>query len=260
MSDNKKYYYLKLKENFFDSDEILYLESLPEGYKYSNILLKLYLRSLKNNGKLLMNEWIPYSPEMLSTVTRHSVGDIKQALVHFANLGLIEKMDNGTMFMLQIQDFIGKSSTEADRKRKYRNEIKQEKEKQKLIAGQMSDVRPPELELETELEISCYKEIQQLLKKYNIDDSSIINIIKTLQSVNKNIDYLQEKILVVKSKLSNKENTDIKSNIGLLINVIKNDWKVVNNNTKKSKFHNFAQVISNNYSNEELEKLIANKI
>ena len=43
MSDNKKYYYLKLKEDFFDSPEIKVLESMPNGYKYSNLLLKLYL-------------------------------------------------------------------------------------------------------------------------------------------------------------------------------------------------------------------------
>ncbi|MDS2505968.1 phage replisome organizer N-terminal domain-containing protein, partial [Streptococcus pneumoniae] len=52
MSDNKKYYYLKLRDNFFDNDDIAILESMPDGILYSNILLKLYLRSLKNNGKL----------------------------------------------------------------------------------------------------------------------------------------------------------------------------------------------------------------
>ncbi|EMW5712290.1 TPA: phage replisome organizer N-terminal domain-containing protein, partial [Enterococcus faecium] len=52
MADNKRYYYLKLKENFFDSDEMVLLESMPDGYIYSNILLKLYLRSLKHEGKL----------------------------------------------------------------------------------------------------------------------------------------------------------------------------------------------------------------
>ena len=46
MADNKKYYYMRLKENFFDSSEISLLESMPDGYLYSNILLKLYLRSV----------------------------------------------------------------------------------------------------------------------------------------------------------------------------------------------------------------------
>ena len=52
MADNRKYYYLKLKENYFDEDAIVLLESMQDGILYSNILLKLYLKSLKNGGKL----------------------------------------------------------------------------------------------------------------------------------------------------------------------------------------------------------------
>ena len=40
MADNRKYYYLKLKENFFDSDSIVLLEDMKDGILYSNILLK----------------------------------------------------------------------------------------------------------------------------------------------------------------------------------------------------------------------------
>ena len=45
MSDNRKYYYLKLKENYFDDDSIVLLESMQDGVLYSNILLKLYAPS-----------------------------------------------------------------------------------------------------------------------------------------------------------------------------------------------------------------------
>jgi hypothetical protein len=31
MSDNRKYYYLKLKENYFDDDSIVLLESMQDG-------------------------------------------------------------------------------------------------------------------------------------------------------------------------------------------------------------------------------------
>ncbi len=51
MADNRKYYYLKLKENYFDEDAVVLLESMQDGIVYSNILLKLYLKSLKNGGK-----------------------------------------------------------------------------------------------------------------------------------------------------------------------------------------------------------------
>ena len=38
MSDNRKYYYLKLKENYFDDDSIVLLESMQDGVLYSNHL------------------------------------------------------------------------------------------------------------------------------------------------------------------------------------------------------------------------------
>ena len=61
MADNRKYYYLKLKESFFDGDSIVLLESMPDGILFSNILMKLYLKSLKNGGKLQLDEHIPYT-------------------------------------------------------------------------------------------------------------------------------------------------------------------------------------------------------
>ena len=123
MADNKKYYYMRLKEDFFNSDEMIVLESLKDGFVYSNILLKLYLRSLKTDGALLFRDKIPYSPEVLATVVRHPVGMVKEALRVFSELGLIEIIDNGTIFMTDIQNFIGKSSTEAERKKDFRRRI-----------------------------------------------------------------------------------------------------------------------------------------
>lgn len=160
--NNEKYFYMRLKENFFSSDEIIILEGMQDGYLYSNILLKLYLKSLKNKGKLVLNEFIPYSPTMLAQLTGHGVGTMEKALGLFRELGLIEVLDNGTIYMLDIQNFIGKSSTEADRVRAYRLQIEEEK---KLLNGdctnvrQISDERTPELELDTELDLEKEKEL-----------------------------------------------------------------------------------------------------
>ena len=127
MPENQKYYYMRLKDNFFDSEEMKLLESMPEGYLYSNILLKLYLLSLKDNGRLCFKGAIPYSPEMIAGITRHQVGTVKQALQLFRQMELIEVLDSGVIYMLNIQNFIGQSSTEADRKKEYRNRIESEK-------------------------------------------------------------------------------------------------------------------------------------
>lgn len=164
MSDNKKYYYLRLKDNFFDSDELKILESMKDGYLYSNILLKLYLRSLKNDGKLVVNERIPYSADMLASVTGHQVGTIKQALSIFKDLGLIDVLDNGAIYMLDIQNFIGKGSSEADRKREYRQRIETDRTNVQTNLRQISEKSPPEIEIELEKDIEIEKEIDSSAK------------------------------------------------------------------------------------------------
>ena len=161
MADNKKYYYIRLKENFFDSDEIKLLESIPnDGYKFSNILLKMYLKSLKYDGRLMFNERIPFNAEMLATVTGHSLGDVTRAIDMFKKFGLIEVLETGEIYMLDIQSFIGKTSTEADRKRRYRSEI-DEKKSIGTNVRQNSDKSTPEIELEIEKEIDIETDINK---------------------------------------------------------------------------------------------------
>ena len=116
MSDNRKYYYLKLKENYFDEDAIVLLESMQDGILYSNILLKLYLKSLKNGGKLQLDENIPYTAQMIATITRQQVGTVERALQIFMKLGLVEPLQNGALYMSNIELLIGQSSTEGERK------------------------------------------------------------------------------------------------------------------------------------------------
>ena len=168
MSDNKKYYYLRLKDNFFDGDELKILESMKDGYLYSNILLKLYLRSLKNDGKLVVNDRIPYNAEMLASVTGHQVGTIKQALSMFKELGLIEILENGAIYMLDIQNFIGKGSTEADRQRLYDRRISEERKQKKLTQSrnleEILEKSTPEIEIELEKDIKIEKEIHSSAK------------------------------------------------------------------------------------------------
>ena len=125
MSDNRKYYYLKLKENYFDEDAIVLLESMQDGILYSNILLKLYLKSLKNGGKLQLDENIPYTAQMIATITRQQVGTVERALQIFMKLGLVEPLQNGALYMSNIELLIGQSSTEGERKRRARLALRQ---------------------------------------------------------------------------------------------------------------------------------------
>ena len=152
MSDNRKYYYLKLKENYFDDDSIVLLESMQDGVLYSNILLKLYLKSLKHGGRLQLDEDIPYTAQMIATITRQQIGTVERALQIFLKLGLVEVLDSGTFYMSNIELLIGQSSTEAERKRAARLQNKA-LSAPRTNGGHLSDIRPPEIEIELEKEI-----------------------------------------------------------------------------------------------------------
>ena len=157
MADNRKYYYLKLKESYFDDDAIVLLESMPDGILYSNILLKLYLKSLKNGGKLQLDENIPYTAQMIATLTRQQVGTVERALGIFQQLGLVEQLHGGLLYMTDIELMIGQSSTEAERKRAARLANKA-LPPPRTNGGHLSDIRPPELEIKKEIDIEIEKE------------------------------------------------------------------------------------------------------
>ena len=152
MSDNRKYYYLKLKESYFDDDAIVLLESMQDGMLYSNILLKLYLKSLKYGGTLQLDENIPYTAQMIATITRQQVGTVERALQIFMKLGLVEPLDNGALYMSNIELFIGQSSTEGERKRRARMKISEQKRLSGQVSEAKADICPPEIEIKKEKE------------------------------------------------------------------------------------------------------------
>lgn len=77
MADNRRYFYLKLNESFYNSETMVVLESIQDGLIYSNLLMKMYLMSLKNNGILMLNDHIPHTPQTIATFTRNQIGTVE---------------------------------------------------------------------------------------------------------------------------------------------------------------------------------------
>ena len=164
MSDNRKYYYLKLKENFYNSETMVILESMQDGLLYSNLLLKMYLMSLKSGGILMLNDHLPHTPQTIATFTRHQVGTVERALKVFVEFGLVEILTDGAYYMAAIQLLIGQSSTEGERKKKERMRLK----RQKLLPSGGADICPPYSRGDI-----CPPEIRD--KRLDIRDKSIEN-------------------------------------------------------------------------------------
>ncbi|MDD2971762.1 MAG: phage replisome organizer N-terminal domain-containing protein [Lachnospiraceae bacterium] len=167
MADNRRYFYLKLKESFYNSETMVVLESMQDGLIYSNLLMKMYLMSLKNNGILMLNDHIPHSPQTIATFTRHQIGTVERALKVFIELGLVEILTDGTYYMTDIQMLIGLSSTEGERKKRERMRLQE----QNLLPQTVVDICPPigkvdkcppilELEKELELKTEIERELE----------------------------------------------------------------------------------------------------
>lgn len=121
----QKYYWLKLKRDFFRRNEIEVVKAMPSGTDYVLFYLELLLLSLENNGELRITETIPYSDSMLASVTHTDIEIVRGAVQTFTKLGMMEMLDDGTLFMKEVESMTGSETVWAERKRIYRNSLKQ---------------------------------------------------------------------------------------------------------------------------------------
>lgn len=127
MAINKRYYWLKLPEDFFQSETIRWLEEQPNGIYYSNFYLKLCLMSINDNGMLIRRVgemYIPYDIKRLSELTNINSDTIMIAINLLKKSGLLEVLDNGAFYLNQVKNMVGSESESAKRVRKHRNKTK----------------------------------------------------------------------------------------------------------------------------------------
>lgn len=121
MAETKRYYWLKLKQDFFDDEAIEWLESQKNGKEYALFYLKLCLRSIRDNGKLIRHVGemvIPYDVQALANSTRTDLDTVVVAMKLLQQIGYVEVMDDGTFYMTQLEKMVGSETRWAEYKRK----------------------------------------------------------------------------------------------------------------------------------------------
>lgn len=116
----KKYYWLKLKKDFFKRHDIRIIESMPNGKDYVLFYLKMLVESIDHEGGLRFNETIPYNVNMLATITNTNPDVVKSAMEVFTQLNMIEVLADETIFMNEVERLIGTETYWAEQKRKQR--------------------------------------------------------------------------------------------------------------------------------------------
>ncbi|MBS7131414.1 MAG: phage replisome organizer N-terminal domain-containing protein [Clostridium sp.] len=131
MKMTKRYYWLKLKEDFFEEDTIEWLEEQENGKEYCLFYLKMCLKSIKTEGILIRkvgNILVPYDEKHLAKITNTDFDTVVVAMELFKKIGLIQILEGGEIFIPGMDEMIG---SETEKAKFMRN--KRAKEKEQLL-------------------------------------------------------------------------------------------------------------------------------
>lgn len=122
-----KYYWLKLKRDFFKRHDIRIVEEMPNGKEYILFYLKLLCESVDHDGGLRFSDEIPYNEQMLATITNTNTDIVKSAVKLFLDLHMMEILDDGTLYMREVEGMIGSAADNdnANRQRRFRERQKE---------------------------------------------------------------------------------------------------------------------------------------
>lgn len=167
-----KYYWLKLRRDFFKRHDIQIVEDMPNGKDYILFYLKLLCESVDHEGNLRFSDTIPYSLEMLATITKTNVDIVRAAVEIFTSLDMMEVLDDGTIYMTEVSGMIGSAANNPNANRQRRFREKNNAPQLPTVTKNNANVTPhvtknneskrkrkeKDLEIEIEKEIEGYRE------------------------------------------------------------------------------------------------------
>lgn len=166
MAESKKYFWLRLKRDFFKRHDVQIIEGVPNGKEIILFYLKLMCESVDHEGKLRFSDEIPYTEEMLARITNTDAGIVEQAIKELMKFHMVELMDDETFYIPEVPKLLGYETEWAKKKREYRTQRGQNEDNVlKMSETKKDNVRQEiEIEIEKELEIELDKEIDKDIK------------------------------------------------------------------------------------------------
>lgn len=121
LKENKRYYWLQLKEDFFTSKETKLLRRLPGGNEHTIIYLKIMLASLQDGGKIYFENLGHDLAEEISLLIDEDVEAVRMTLLFLTNKQLLTTKDKFEFQLEQVPELIGSETASTRRSRKYRD-------------------------------------------------------------------------------------------------------------------------------------------
>lgn len=229
MSTDKKYYWLKLKRDFFKRHDIRIIESMPNGKDYVLFYLKLLVESVDHDGQLRFNDTIPYNEQMLSTITNTNVDIVRSAMKVFTDLNMIDVLENQTIYMTEVSKMLGSETFWAETKRIQRTKNSPELLGQSLDnVLSMSKMSKEEKETEKELDIDKEKKKKGVSFVDYTDNPDLVSALNDFLSMRKKIKSpMTDKAITLILNGLDKLADDDQTKIDILNQSIMNGWKGV---------------------------------
>jgi len=124
VTENRRYYWLQLKDDFFNSKEMKLMRKLPRGEEITIIYLKMMLVSLSEQGKLYFEGLAEDLAEELSLIIDEDPEAIRLTLMFLTKKKLLTTSDNYQFNLEQVPEMIGSETASARRVRKHRENQK----------------------------------------------------------------------------------------------------------------------------------------
>ena len=167
---NKRYYWLKLKADFFNQKEIKMLRKIAGGDTYTIIYLKMLLMSLKNDGKIYFDGIADSMVEEIALEIDEDVENVQITFNYLQNKNLVEFCQDDEIEMSDISTMIGSESDKASMMRRLRRQ-------RKLSDSNNVTTELPEryTEIEKEIELEKEKEIDIEIQKDKPSKADALN-------------------------------------------------------------------------------------
>ena len=120
VSSGKRYFWLKLKEDFFSSKRIKKLRNMAGGDTYLIIYLKLQLKAMKQDGIIKFDHLEQNIADELALDLDENADDVAATLIYLTSCGLAESSDNEQFFFPYAIENVGSETSAAERMRKMR--------------------------------------------------------------------------------------------------------------------------------------------
>ena len=120
VTENRRYYWLQLKDDFFNSKEMKLMRKLPGGEEITIIYLKMMLASLAERGKLFFEGLAEDLAEELSLIIDEDPEAIRLTLMFLTKKKLLTTSDNYQFNLEQVPEMVGSETASTRRSRKHR--------------------------------------------------------------------------------------------------------------------------------------------